>query len=84
MRHAARIDANQAAIVAALRAQGATVEAVELQGLSLAAKARFVGMHGSFDQLYSSYAAVTADLDDQARDKLFAANAERIYRLTAD
>ena len=42
------------------------------------------GMHGSFDQLYSSYAAVTADLDDQARDKLFAANAERIYRLTAD
>lgn len=42
------------------------------------------GMHGSFDQLYSSYAAVTADLDDQTRDKLFAANAERIYRLTAD
>ena len=38
----------------------------------------------SFDQLYSSYAAVTADLDDQTRDKLFAANAERIYRLTAD
>ena len=25
------------------------------------------GLHGSFDQLYSSYAAVTADLDDQAR-----------------
>mgnify|MGYP000025235749 CR=1 FL=1 len=29
-------------------------------------------------------ATVTADLDDQTRDKLFAANAERIYRLTAD
>jgi predicted TIM-barrel fold metal-dependent hydrolase len=38
------------------------------------------GMHGTFDQLYTSYAAVTAGLDAGARDKLFAANAERIYR----
>ncbi len=38
------------------------------------------GMHGTFDELYSSYSAVTAGLDAEARDKLFAANAERIYR----
>jgi L-fuconolactonase len=38
------------------------------------------GMHGTFDQLYEAYSAITARLDDDARDKLFAGNAERIYR----
>jgi L-fuconolactonase len=38
------------------------------------------GMHGTFDELYSAYTAVTAGLDDEARHKLFAANAERVYR----
>jgi predicted TIM-barrel fold metal-dependent hydrolase len=38
------------------------------------------GMHGSFDELYSTFAAVTTGLDDDARDKLFATNAERVYR----
>ena len=38
------------------------------------------GMHGTFDELYSTFDEVTAGLDDEARDKLFAANAERIYR----
>lgn len=38
------------------------------------------GMHGSFDQLYSTYSTITAGVDAEARDKLFAANAERIYR----
>lgn len=38
------------------------------------------GMHGTFDELYSTFAAVTAGLDDESRDKLFAANAERVYR----
>jgi L-fuconolactonase len=37
------------------------------------------GMHGTFDELYNRYSAITAGLDDDARDKLFAANAERIY-----
>ena len=37
-------------------------------------------MHGTFDELYSAYDGVTADLDADARDKLFAANAERLYR----
>lgn len=38
------------------------------------------GMHGTLDELFSTYATVTAGLDDAARDQLFAANAERIYR----
>jgi predicted TIM-barrel fold metal-dependent hydrolase len=38
------------------------------------------GMHGTLDQLYSTFDAVTAGLDDASRDKLFATNAERVYR----
>lgn len=38
------------------------------------------GMHGSFDDLYSTFAALVAGLDDPSRQKLFAANAERVYR----
>jgi predicted TIM-barrel fold metal-dependent hydrolase len=37
------------------------------------------GMHGTFDELYSTFATVTAGLDDASRDKLFATNAERVY-----
>jgi predicted TIM-barrel fold metal-dependent hydrolase len=38
------------------------------------------GLHGTFDELYTAYSEVTAGLDADACDKLFAANAERIYR----
>jgi predicted TIM-barrel fold metal-dependent hydrolase len=38
------------------------------------------GLHGTFDELYSTYAALTVGMDDAAREKLFAANAERVYR----
>jgi len=38
------------------------------------------GMHGTFDELYSTFDALTAGLDEASRDKLFAATAERIYR----
>jgi L-fuconolactonase len=38
------------------------------------------GLHGTFDELYTAYAEVTAGLDDDARDDLFARNAERVYR----
>lgn len=38
------------------------------------------GMHGTFDELYDAYNRLTAGLDDVSRDKLFAANAERVYR----
>jgi len=37
-------------------------------------------VYGTFDQLYDTFSAVTAGLDAGARDKLFAANAERVYR----
>jgi len=38
-------------------------------------------MHGTFDDLYHAFSTVTADLDAVARGKLFADNAERVYRL---
>jgi len=37
-------------------------------------------MYGTFDELYEVFSAVTAGLDDESRLKLFAGNAERIYR----
>jgi len=37
-------------------------------------------MHGTFDELYDTFSAVTASLDAVSRDKLFSANAERVYR----
>jgi len=36
--------------------------------------------HGTFDDLYSTYDTLTSDLDAAAREKLFASNAERVYR----
>ncbi len=36
--------------------------------------------HGTFDDLYSTYDALTSDLDAASREKLFASNAERVYR----
>ena len=37
-------------------------------------------MYGTFDELYTAFGAVTAGLDDASREKLFATNAERVYR----
>ena len=37
-------------------------------------------MFGTFDELYSTFSVVTSGLDSSSRDKLFATNAERIYR----
>lgn len=37
-------------------------------------------MHGTFDELYATFSAVTAGLDGESRAKLFAGNAERVYR----
>jgi L-fuconolactonase len=37
-------------------------------------------MYGTFDALYAAFSDVTAAFDGDARDKLFAANAERVYR----
>jgi predicted TIM-barrel fold metal-dependent hydrolase len=38
------------------------------------------GLHGTLDELYSTYAAVVDGLGDDSRGKLFATNAERVYR----
>ena len=38
------------------------------------------GLHGTLDQLWSAYDTVTAGLDPADRTKLFATNAERVYR----
>jgi predicted TIM-barrel fold metal-dependent hydrolase len=38
------------------------------------------GMHGSFDELFTAYSAVTAGLGVAAQDRLFAVNAEIVYR----
>ena len=37
-------------------------------------------MYGTFDELYDAFNAVTAGLDAESREKLFATNAERVYR----
>ncbi len=37
-------------------------------------------MYGTFDELYATFSAVTAGLDSEAREKVFASNAERVYR----
>jgi L-fuconolactonase len=37
------------------------------------------GMHGTFDDLYTTYDELTAHLDAGSRDQLFAGNAERVY-----
>lgn len=38
--------------------------------------------YGTFDELYTVFSAVTSGYDDLSRDNLFAANAERVYRLS--
>ena len=38
------------------------------------------GLHGTFDELFTAYATVTSALDEGSREKLFASNAERVYR----
>ncbi len=35
---------------------------------------------GTFDELYTTFSTLTAGLDAESREKLFAANAERVYR----
>jgi L-fuconolactonase len=39
------------------------------------------GLHGTLDQLWSAYAEVAAGVDDADRERLFASNAERTYRI---
>ena len=39
------------------------------------------GLHGSLDQLWSTYNDLTSGFSDEERDKLFAVNAERVYSI---
>jgi predicted TIM-barrel fold metal-dependent hydrolase len=39
------------------------------------------GMHGTLDELFTTFTELTAGVEDEDRDKLFAANAERVYRI---
>ena len=39
------------------------------------------GLHGTLDELWSAFADATASLDDASRERLFATNAERLYRI---
>ena len=39
------------------------------------------GLHGTLDELWGAFDEATAALDEGSRDKLFAANAERLYRI---
>ena len=39
------------------------------------------GMHGTLDELWTAFDDATQGLDDESRDKLFATNAERLYRI---
>jgi predicted TIM-barrel fold metal-dependent hydrolase len=58
-------------------------EAIDLFGVDrclFASNFPVDGLHGSLDELWSTYSTVTDDLDDADRDKLFATNAERVYR----
>jgi predicted TIM-barrel fold metal-dependent hydrolase len=58
--------------------------AIELFGTdrcSFASNFPVDGLHGTLDELWSSYAEVVAGLDATARDALFATNAERTYRI---
>jgi predicted TIM-barrel fold metal-dependent hydrolase len=38
-------------------------------------------VHGSFDAFYSAFDAITADFSETERERLFAANAEALYRI---
>ena len=39
------------------------------------------GAGGTLDELFTTFSTLTAGLDAKSRDKLFAANAERVYRI---
>jgi predicted TIM-barrel fold metal-dependent hydrolase len=57
-------------------------EAIELFGVDrcmFASNFPVDGLHGTFDELYTTYDTVTAGLDEASRDRLFAANALRVY-----
>lgn len=59
----------------------AALEAFGVERCCFASNFPVDGLHGTLDQLWSSYSEVTAGLGAAARDQLFATNAERLYRI---
>ncbi|MFN6554015.1 amidohydrolase family protein [Mycolicibacterium septicum] len=57
-----------------------TIDAFGVDRCMFASNFPVDGIHGTLDELFSSYSSVVAGVDPDARDKLFAANAERVYR----
>jgi len=57
-----------------------TLEAFGVDRCMFASNFPVDAVAGTFDQLYTTFSTVTAGLDSESRQKLFAGNAERIYR----
>ena len=57
-----------------------TIEAFGVDRCMFASNFPVDAMYGTFDELYATFNAVTAGLDSESREKLFAGNAERVYR----
>jgi predicted TIM-barrel fold metal-dependent hydrolase len=56
------------------------IEAFGLDRCMFASNFPVDAMYGTFDDLYTVFSTVTAGLDGESRTKLFATNAERVYR----
>ncbi len=59
---------------------GYAIEAFGVDRCMFASNFPVDSMYGTFDELYGVYDEVTAGLDGGSREKLFATNAERVYR----
>ncbi|HEV3367134.1 MAG TPA: amidohydrolase family protein, partial [Acidimicrobiales bacterium] len=57
-----------------------TIEAFGVDRCMFASNFPVDAMYGTFDELYATFSTVAAGLDAESRDKLFASNAERVYR----
>jgi len=57
-----------------------TIEAFGVDRCMFASNFPVDAMYGTFDELYTAFSAVTAGLDSDSRERLFAGNAERVYR----
>ena len=56
------------------------IEAFGVERCMFASNFPVDSMYGTFDDLYGAFSQVTAGLDAASRDRLFAGNAERVYR----
>jgi L-fuconolactonase len=56
------------------------IEAFTVERCMFASNFPVDATYGTFDELYETFSSVTSGLDGESRAKLFAENAERIYR----